>query len=137
MERYKTIAVNGVVIALLAILLVWGNTWHRQRTQFERGAAAAAAGDFIGAIAGYESAIHMYTPGSPTVELAAERLWALGAGFERMGDTTRALIAYRSLRSSFYAVRGLSAPGTGWIARCDDKIARLVKAQAQTAPQSR
>ncbi|HEY6874573.1 MAG TPA: hypothetical protein VI298_17780 [Geobacteraceae bacterium] len=137
MDKAKTIAVNGAVIALLAILLVWGNTWHRQQTQFKRGAAAAAAGDFVGAIAGYESAIHMYTPGSPTVELAAQRLWAIGEGLERMGDATRALIAYRSLRSSFYAVRGLYAPGTEWIARCDEKIAALVKVQGQGAPQGR
>ncbi len=130
MERYKTIAVNAALIALFAILLVWGDTWYRQRVQFKRGEAAAARGDYIGAIAGYESAIHMYTPWSPTVETAAQRLWTIAEGFERMGDATRALIAYRSLRSSFYAVRGLSAPGQGWISRCDARIAPLVKAQA-------
>jgi hypothetical protein len=137
MEHYKTIAVNSAVIALLAILLIWGNTWQRQQTHFKRGAAAATRGDYITAIAGYESAIHMYTPWSPTVEAAAQRLWAIGEGFERMGDATRALIAYRSLRSSFYAVRGLSAPGKGWIARCDGKIAALVKAEGQAASLSR
>ena len=131
MEKAKTIAVNGLVIAVIAILLIWGNTWHRQRTQFKRGESAAAAGDVIAAIAGYEAAIHMYTPGSPLVEQAAAKLWAMGEGFERAGDPTRALIAFRSLRSSFYAVRGLNSPGREWIARCDGRIAALVKIQTQ------
>ena len=129
MEKVKTIAVNGLVIAVVAIVLVWGNTWQRQRTQFQRGEGALAAGNYIAAIAGYESAIHMYTPGSSTVERSAEQLWAIGEAFERGGDTTRALVAYRSLRSSFYAVRGINSPGKEWIARCDGKIALLVKLQ--------
>jgi hypothetical protein len=129
MEKLKTIAVNGLVIAVVAIVLVWGNTWQRQRTQFQRGEAALAAGNYIAAIAGYESAIHMYTPGSSTVERSAEKLWALAEAFERGGDPTRALVAYRYLRSSFYAVRGLTTPGREWIARCDDKIALLVRLQ--------
>jgi hypothetical protein len=136
MEKARAIAVNGVVIAVLAILLVWGNTWQRQRTQFKRGEAALAGGDYIAAIAGYESAIHMYTPGSTIVKQAAKRLWDLGETFERKGDTTRALIAYRSLRSSFYAAAGLHTPGRDWIARCDNKISALVKAQAQAVSQS-
>ena len=109
MEKAKTIAVNAVVIAVLAILLIWGNTWYRQRTQFNRGEAALAAGNYIAAIAGYESAIHMYTPGSSIVEQSAERLWRMGERLEQGGDPGRALIAYRSLRSSFYAVQGLTS----------------------------
>lgn len=134
MEKAKTIAANVLVIALVAIILIWGNTWQRQRTQFKRGEAAQAAGDYIAAIAGYESAIHMYTPGSSLVERAAEKLWMLGEGFEQSGDPGRALLAYRALRSSFYAVHGLHTPGREWIARCDEKIAALVTAQAQGVP---
>ena len=88
--------------------------------------------DLIGAISWYEAALHMYTPGSPLVEQAAQKLWAIGERFERADDPVRALVAYRSLRSSFYAVRGLTRPGTGWIARCDGKIAALVQLQART-----
>jgi hypothetical protein len=134
MDKAKTIAVNGLLIAVIALLLIWGNTWYRQRSQFNRGETARAAGDYIAAIAGYEAAIHMYTPGSSLVQDAAGKLWSIGEGFERAGDPARALIAYRSLRSSFYAVRGLNAPGTEWIARCDERIAALVKAQGQALP---
>jgi hypothetical protein len=135
MEKAKKIAVNGVVIAVASLLLIWGNTWYRQRTQFNRGETALASRDYIAAIAGYEAAIHMYTPGSPLVEKAAGKLWGIGEELERTGDTTRALIAYRSLRSSFYAVRGLTSPGRDWIARCDDRIAALVRAQTRAIPQ--
>ncbi|WP_243372853.1 hypothetical protein [Geotalea sp. SG265] len=125
MEQFKTIAVNIAVIAIIAIVLLWGNTLYRQHAQFGKGERALAAGDTIAAIAGFESAIHMYTPASGLVEKAAEKLWAIGEEAERRGDVQRALVAYRSLRSSFYAVRGLTAPGTGWIARCDAKISQL------------
>jgi hypothetical protein len=133
MEKAKTIAVNMAVAALIALVLIWGNTRYRQGAQLSRGEKAAAAGDMVTAIAGYEAAIHMYTPGSSLTGQAAARLWALGEAAERTGDLDRALIAYRSLRSSFYAVRWVFQPGRDWIARCDAKIAELVKIQAEIA----
>lgn len=128
-EKAKTIAVNLIVVALISIIMIWGNTWWRQRTQFLKGEKALAARDWIAAIAGYESAIHMYTPGSSRVEEAAAKLWGIGEGFERQGDPERALIAYRALRSSFYSTRGLYQPGKEWIARCDERIAFLTQRQ--------
>jgi len=121
----QSIILHGLVIMAIALALVWGNTMARQHEQFSRGEAARARGDAMAAIAGYEAAMHMYTPGSSLVERAAERLWSLGEGFERRGEWEEALIAYRSLRSSCYAVRGLTQPGKAWIERCDTKIAML------------
>jgi hypothetical protein len=125
MEKTKTVAVNTVIIAIICIALIWGNTYWRQRTQFYKGEAARIRGDYIAAVAGYESAIHLYTPGSSLVERAAVALWSLGESSERAGDSKRALIAYRSLRSSFYAVHGLFRPGREWITRCDARIGAL------------
>ena len=127
MEKAKTIAVNIAVTALIAIILIWGNTWYRQWSQFNRGEAALSRGDYVAAIAGYEAAIHMYSPGSHMVERSAGKLWEIGEMHEQRGDRELALVAYRALRSSFYAAWGLTSPGKGWIARCDEKIARLVK----------
>ena len=101
---------------------------HGQHVQFDKGNQAFAAQDFNGAVAGYEAAIHMYTPGSSVVQQAAERLWQLGNLMEQQ-DTARALVAYRALRSSFYAVRWLGQPGQEWITKCDARIAALVKLQ--------
>jgi hypothetical protein len=126
MDRFKTIAVNAAVIAVISLLLFWGNTRYRQQAQYELGVKALAAGDYIGAIGGFEMAIHMYTPFSSLVGESAQQLWHIGEELERQGDLRRALIAYRALRSSFYAVHGLTQPGADWIARCDERVAQLV-----------
>lgn len=126
-ERAKTITVNGLVMAILAILLFAVSTQCRQFAQYSRGEKALASGDYIQAIAGFESAIHMYTPLSPLVERSAVRLWRIGETLERQADTEKALIAYRSLRSSFYSTHGLFRPGMEWISRSDQKIAALEK----------
>ena len=129
MEKVKTIAVNVAVIALISLLLIWGNTFYRQQVQFDKGEKAWASGDFLGTVAGYESAIHMYTPLSSSVDRSAQRLWELGELAAKGGDLPRALIAFRSLRSSFYAVAGLYSPGEEWIRKCDARIAELLKLQ--------
>jgi tetratricopeptide (TPR) repeat protein len=133
MDKAKTIAANLLVIAVISILLIWANTLYRQHTQFSKGEKALAAGDYIHAIAGYESAIHMYTPASPIVERSAKKLWQIGELMEQARDYDLALVAFRSLRSSFYAVKGLGTPGKEWIRRSEEMIAQLLMLQAQTA----
>jgi hypothetical protein len=127
LDRTKTILVNAAVIAVLALLFFAANTQYRQWAQFSRGEKALAAGDQINAIAGFESAIHMYTPFSPLVERAAARLWIIGRDLEARGETDKALIAFRALRSAFYSTHGLTTPGMKWIAVCDEKIRLLAK----------
>jgi hypothetical protein len=129
MEKVKTIAVNAAFIALISVVLIWGTTLYRQHVQFEKGEQGLAAGDFVAAVAGYESALHMYTPFSSLVERSAQRLWDLGELAAKGGDQQRALIAYRSLRSSFYAVAGINTPGQEWIQKCDTRIAQILKLQ--------
>jgi hypothetical protein len=129
MEKVKTIAVNAAFIALLGIVLVWGVTLYRQHSQYEKGEQGVATGNYLVAVSGYESAIHMYTPLSPVVGRSAQKLWELGEMALKAGDQARALIAFRALRSSFYAVDGLYAPGQDWISKCDARIAQIVKAQ--------
>lgn len=130
-EHIKTILVNTVVIVVICLLLFLAGTWWRMHSQFNLGEAAFNRGDFTGAVAGYESALHMYIPFHPTIEKAAQRLWNLAESNERLGDINRALIAYRALRSSFYADRWLVTPGLDWIERCDKKIAALVPLQKE------
>ena len=130
-ERISSIVVNAAVIALICLLLFFAGTWWRLQDQFALGEEAFRRGDFTGAVAGYESAIHMYIPFNRTIEKSAQQLWNIGENNERLGDVNRALIAYRALRSSFYAARWLVTPGMGWIARCDTKIAALVPLQKE------
>jgi hypothetical protein len=128
-EPLKSIIANGIVICLISLLLFFAGTWWRMSSQFRQGEEAFRNGDFTGAVAGYESALHMFIPYHPTIEKAAERLWQIGETNERLGDVNRALIAYRSLRSSFYADHWLTTPGTTWIEKCDKKIAALIPLQ--------
>jgi tetratricopeptide (TPR) repeat protein len=126
MEQFKTIIVNIAVIAVISMVLLAVNTQYRQWSQFSKGEAAEKSGDYIQAMAGYEAALHMYTPFSPLISTAAERLWRMAEGAEKRGDKERALITYRALRSSFYSARWLLQPGEEWIKRCDERIAALV-----------
>lgn len=128
-EQLKSIIANVIVIILISLLMFFASTWWRMNSQFSLGEAALLKEDYSGAVAGFESALHMYIPFHPTIEKAAERLWQIGETNERLGDATRALIAYRSLRSSFYADHWLVTPGTTWIERCDKKIAALIPLQ--------
>jgi len=127
LDRTKTIVVNSAVIAVLAFFLFGVSTQCRQWAQYNRGNKALAAGNHILAIAGYESAIHMYTPFSPLVERSAVKLWTIGEYLEAQGNSEKALIAYRALRSAFYSTHGLTRPGLKWIADCDAKIRTLAK----------
>jgi hypothetical protein len=128
-EQLKSIIANSTVIILISLLMLLAGTWWRMNRQFTQGEAAFSRGDFAGAVAGYESALHMYIPFHPTIEKAAERLWQIGEANERFGDVDRALIAYRSLRSSFYADHWLATPGKDWIERCDKRIIALIPRQ--------
>ena len=130
-ERIKKTVVNTTIIVMLSLLLFLAATLWRMQSQFRLGEEAFAKGDFIGALAAYESAIHMYIPFHPTIEKAAQKLWQLGEIAERQGDVDRALITYRALRSAFYADRWLVQPGQDWILRCDRKISGLVPLQRE------
>ena len=125
----KSIIANGIVIILLSLILLVAGTWWRMSSQYALGETALRKGDYTAAVAAFQSAIHMYLPFNPLIESAAERLWAIGETNERLGDVNRALIAYRSLRSSFYADHWLTTPGTAWIEKCDKKIAALIPLQ--------
>lgn len=129
MDKLKTIAVNVALAFVLAIVLIWGNVLYRQHAQFDKGEKGYAAGNFPAAVAGYESAIHMYTPGGSLTEKSARKLWEIAQMLERDGDYPRALIAYRSLRSSFYSIVWIYSPGQEWIDKCDARIAALVQKQ--------
>jgi tetratricopeptide (TPR) repeat protein len=126
-DRTKTIVVNILATAIIAITLFAAATQYRQWAQYKRGQEALARGDHVQAIAGYESSIHMYTPFSPLVERSAAKLWAIGEYLEAHGESEQSLVAYRALRSAFYSTHSLFRPGTRWIAACDAKIKGLVK----------
>ncbi|MHB8173440.1 MAG: hypothetical protein ACYDFU_03115 [Nitrospirota bacterium] len=133
MEKIKIFkALRGAfIIFALLIAMVWVKTYFYGLNQYKQGEKAVAAGDLKDAIADYETAIHMYTPFAGYVPASAQRLWEIGQGFERSGDYDWALLAYRSIRSSFYGVRSLYTPYKNWITRSETQIDEVLALQAQ------
>ncbi|MBI5696078.1 MAG: hypothetical protein HZC51_10125 [Nitrospirae bacterium] len=122
---------NGILIFLVMFAMVWAKTYHAGNAQFNEGEKNLKINNVKDAITNYETAIHMYTPLSGYVPDSAQRLWEIGQDFEKSGDYDWALIAYRSLRSSFYAVRSFYTPYQEWIDRTEKQIDLVLAAKQQ------
>ncbi len=121
----KKYLVKGLFFIILFLLLTGGKVLYMQRSHFAAAERFYAALNWKLAIREYDAALHSYFPGSPYVGRSAEKLWQIGEMFEREGKPNWAVLAYSSIRSSFYASRSLYTPGKEWIDKCDDKIAAL------------
>lgn len=122
---------SALLIFLVMFAMVWVKTYFAGRAQYVEGEKNLKVNNLKEAITNYETAIHMYTPFSGYVPDSAQRLWDIGQGFERSGDYDWALIAYRSLRSSFYAVRSFYTPYQEWIDRSEKEIDLVLAAKRQ------
>lgn len=118
-----------VVTAVIALAMIWANTYQRMREEYIQGEEFFAQGEYLKAVTAYETAIHAYVPWSGKIRHSAERLWEIGNLYEEQGEVELALIAYRSLRSSFYAVRSFYQPYPEWIHRTTPKIKALMGEQ--------
>ena len=125
---------NGVLILLLLTAMVWVKTYAEGRHYYQEGEKEYAQGNLKDAITDYETSIHMYTPLAGYVPKSAQRLWEIGQGFEGAGQFDWALIALRSLRSSFYAVRSFYTPYQDWIDRSEAEIEKCLAAEKQGTP---
>jgi hypothetical protein len=121
-----------VFCVVLFFSLIYVKVFLSSRYEFNAAGIADAKGDTREAITHYERAILWYLPVGGYVAPSAERLWEIGEALEET-DMQLALIAYRSLRSAFYATRSFYTPGRSWIDRTDKKIAALM---ALTPPSS-
>ncbi|HIE64822.1 MAG: hypothetical protein ABGX83_07520 [Nitrospira sp.] len=121
MKLIRTIA----LCVVLFFSLIYVKVFLSSRYEFKEASIADAKGNIRDAIMHYERAILWYLPVGGYVERSAERLWEIGRDLEET-DMKLALIAYRSLRSAFYATRSFYTPGRSWIDRTDEKIADLM-----------
>lgn len=129
--RDKVLKVAGQVLAVLLVMfiMIWGRAYYSQQKFYADGEAALAAKNYKDATTGYEWAIRMYTPFSGKVSDACEKLWFIGNKYEKEGKLDWALITYRSLRSSVYAIRSFYSPYKEWIPKTDEKIAKIIEMQ--------
>jgi hypothetical protein len=132
--RLRSIARHVALAASLGLILVTGDILLRQASQYRLAQQARKDGKFVPALTAYGSAIRMYVPGSPLTERSARTIWALAEERQAGGDPEGALLAYRELRSAFYAIHSIISPGKAWIARCDERIAALLSPNGTTSP---
>lgn len=121
----KKYLIRGLLGAVIFSILIFGDVFYMQRSHYLQAEKYYLAADFKLATLEYDAAMHYYTPWSPYIRKSAERLWQIGEMLEKKGKPNLAIIAYSSIRSSFYASRSLYTPGKEWIEKCDDKIASL------------
>lgn len=116
----------AVILLLFIFLLITGaRVFYLQRSHFMAAEDYLSKNNFKLAMREYDNAMHFYTPLSPYVKRAAQRLWQTGEMYEKQDRPDWAVMAYSSIRSSFYASRSLFTPGRDWIKKCDEKIADL------------
>jgi hypothetical protein len=121
----KKYLVSVTLFLVLFFFLIGGKVIYSQRVHFTNAEQYFAKSDWKSAMREYDLTMHFYSPVSPYIQKSAERLWQLGEMFEKKGKPDWAIIAYSSIRSSFYASRSLYTPGKEWIEKCDEKISSL------------
>ena len=119
-----TLRVLGLLVAFVALL--YAKTAYNARQDFALGEEAYTQGNYKVAVTHYERTIKWYTPLSPVVQRAVERLWQLGTEAEARGEVSLALEAYQTLRSSLYAVQSFYVPYQSWIPKSEERIAPLL-----------
>lgn len=130
--RYRNI-VFLIVSIILPAVMTFIKVYSRSAKEYHAAEEAYKNGNYLSAIVHYERSIHWYIPVNQYIADSANSLWKIGKIMEKRGDIKMALIAYRSLRSSFYSARSLYTPYREWINRCNDKISTLTaKSEALT-----
>ena len=128
-KKVINVVLQILVVIVIMMAMVWGRAYYSQHKFFNEGEMALKSGKFKEAITGYEWTIRMYTPFSGKVKRSCQMLWNIGLEYEKRGRLDWALITYRSLRSSIYAVRSFYTPYEEWIPRTDQKIKRILAIQ--------
>lgn len=132
MSRRARIARTGLRV-LAFVALGFGTLAVRvvysARAELAAADAVAEVGATDLALARYRRAARYYLPGSPYHVRALDRLAELGHTAEAVGDTDRALSAYRSIRGSIMAARSFYVPEQARLEAADERIAALMAEQ--------
>jgi hypothetical protein len=121
-----------ILTIVITIAMIWINTYRRSGKYFREGESYLEQGKLLEAVTSYETAAHAYTPWNSNVRKSLDRLWEIGNRLQtEKDDPDYALIAFRSLRASIYAIRSIYMPYKEWIPKCNDKIRDLVLLQQE------
>ncbi|MEW6481406.1 MAG: hypothetical protein AB1397_00100 [bacterium] len=103
---------TGSIIAVIFVILVMfaAETMHRAYREFKEGEALYKKGDIPMAILYYGTVISFYTPYSPWVNKAINRLFEIGASCQKKKDYKTAKEAYDEIIHRIYSVRSFYTP---------------------------
>jgi hypothetical protein len=122
-------AAQALALAAAVLLAIVAVATAREtalgRSELEAADRAAAAADWLEAIAHARAAAEAVAPGSPWPERACGRLESIGRDAEARGDQATALLAYGALRSAAIATRVPLFRSGPWRDRADDDLARV------------
>ncbi|MBW1999038.1 MAG: hypothetical protein JRJ29_13885 [Deltaproteobacteria bacterium] len=121
----RNLLVTGLVLVMF--LMLWARAFYGSVKAYHKGEDFLKQENYIRAITYFDRSIHWYTPLNPYVRKSAERLWEIGEKAQEIGDNKLALIAYRTVRSGFYATSHFIIPYKEWIERAEARIATLVE----------
>lgn len=120
---------NGFTGALLIGLSIicgaqWWSAATRSAAHLERAREWETRGQLHRALSHYQWSARAYAPGTPSGELAMERLWALAQAAEQE-QPALALEAYDLMRGAVWSTRWLLSPYQSWSEPVDLAIAKL------------
>ncbi|MFC1852887.1 hypothetical protein ACFL27_22030 [candidate division CSSED10-310 bacterium] len=127
-----TITQKVIKFSLLIIIvmgLIWGNTYYRQVKYFKKAENLRSQKKILESIAFYEAAIRMYTPWSSKVQKSIENIWHIGENYQKSNSIEHALIAFRSLKTSLYAIRSFYSPFRLYRDKAEEKVSLLMEIQ--------
>jgi len=130
-KKVTAVLIQVFTVFLILMAMIWGRTYYSQQKYYSDGEKALKERNYKDAMTGYEWTIRMYTPFSSKVKDSCQKIWDIGQEYERRGQIDWALIAYRGLRSSIYAIRSAYTPHGEWIPRTDDRIRQLEALEKQ------
>jgi len=117
----RIVAVAGVLLAVLAVRVVTAS-----RAELADADDRHARNDIEGAIVGYRRAARWYAPANPYSADALAKLERIAMEAERSGNSARALVAFRAMRSAIMTGRSFYVPFRAELAVADRHIAHLV-----------
>jgi len=118
-----------LVLVVVAPIILWARAFYGSRQAYHRGEACFQRSQYVKAVTFFDRSVHWYTPFNPYIRKSVERLWEIAERAEQQGDIRLALIATRTIRRGFYAIRSVYLPGRAWIKRCDVKITKLMRTE--------
>lgn len=103
-----TLSILGVIFVVL--IMFAAETMHRAYREFKEGEALYKKGDIPMAILYYGTVISFYTPYSPWVKKAIDRLFEIGKELEKRKDYKGAKEAYDEIIHRIYSIRSFYTP---------------------------